>query len=170
MRALATCVLAALVAGCADRSPQPAKEATVSPDEAYHNPVDLKTYVAPGGWKTYQPKVPRPDEPGRKVKTGQLRLLTSEADLEARTTAAEVAAFLREAERLADESFGKSGRQFRVMVQFNCQPAGHEVKLAHQGDAPRELLQAYYAALTAAKKLPVKEGEVSFQLELSVSP
>jgi hypothetical protein len=170
MRALTACVLAALVAGCADRPPQPAKETAVSPDEAYHNPMDKKTYTAPGGWKTYQPQVPRQDEPGRNVKTEHIRLLTSEADMEARTTVAELAAFLREAERLADESFGESGRQFRVMVQFNCKPAGHEVRLAHQGDAAQELLQAYYDALTTAKKLPVKEGEVSFQLELSVSP
>jgi hypothetical protein len=171
MRATAACVLVALVAGCADPPPQPAKEtAVVSPDEAYHNPVDRETYVATGGWKTYRPETPRPDEPGRKVKTEQIRRLTSEADIEARTTVAEVAEFLREAERLADVTFGKSGRQFRVMVQFNCKPAGHDVKLAHQGDATQELLQTYYDALAAAEKLPVKEGEVAFQLELSVSP
>jgi hypothetical protein len=55
-------------------------------------------------------------------------------------------------------------------VQFNCTPAGHEVELAHQGDATDELLQAYYDVLMSAKKLPIKEGEASFQLELSVRP
>lgn len=142
----------------------------MSRDEVYRNPVDKKTYVAAGGWKAHQPETPRPDDPGRVVKVEGIRLLTSEADMEARTSVAEVAAFLREAERLADVAFRNSGRQFRVLVQFDCNPSGHEVKLAHQGDATQELLQGYYDALVAARKLPVRQGEVSFQLELSVSP
>lgn len=169
MRVPAACFLIALVAGCADRPP-PAKEAAVSPDEVYHNPVDDKTYVAPGGWKTHKPEAPRPNEPGRKVKTERVRLLTSEADMTARTDVSAMVAYVKEAERLAEVSFGTSGKQFRVMVQFTFKPASHEVKLAHQGDATQELLQAYHDALLAAKNLPVRDGEVSFQLELSVSP
>ncbi len=142
----------------------------MTPDEVHHNPVDKKTYAAPGGWKMYHPDIPRPDEPGRKVKTELVRLLTSEADISDRTTVEDLASFLHEAERLAEESFGNGGRQFRVMVQFRCGPAGHEVRLAHQGDATQGLLQGYFDALTAAKKLPVKSGEVSFQLELLVNP
>src|SRR5262245_42229322 len=144
-----------VLAGCSDRSP-PAKETAVNPDEVYHNPMDQKTYVAPGGWKSYQPESPRPDEPGRKVKTERIRLLTSEADMVARTDVSDVAAFLREAQRLADVSLGSSGKQFRVMAQFTCKPTGHEVALAYQGDGTPELLQAYYGALVAAKKLPVR--------------
>ena len=136
------------------------------PDEVYHNPVDKKTYVAPGGWKTYQPATPRPDEPGRELKIAHVRLLASEADVAARTDVSDLAAFLREAERLANVSFGSSGKQFRVLVQVTCGPSGHEVEMAHEGDATRELLQAYYDGLVAAKKLPVREGEVSFQFEL----
>ena len=37
-------------------------------------------------------------------------------------------------------------------------------------DATQELLQAYYEALAAARKRPVRDCEVSFQVELSVSP
>jgi hypothetical protein len=169
MRVSPAYILVALVAGCADRPP-PAKAAAASPAKAYHNPVDNKTYVAPGGWTTYQPQAPRADEPGRKVKAEHVRLLTAEEQMAARIEVSDVAAFIQEAERLAEVSFGSSGKQFRVMAQFTCTPAGHEVKLAHQGDAPQELLQAYYDALVAAKKLPVRESEVSFQMELSVSP
>jgi hypothetical protein len=79
-----------------------------------------------------------------------------------------VAVFVREAVRLAELLFGSSGKQFRVMVQFTCKPPGHEVELAHERGATQELLQAYYDALAAANKLPVRDGEVSFQLELSV--
>jgi hypothetical protein len=82
----------------------------VSPNEVYHNPVDKENYVAPGGGKTYQPATPRPDQPERKVKVVQVRLLTSEADMADRTVVSEVAAFLGEAERLANVAF-RGGRQ-----------------------------------------------------------
>jgi len=142
----------------------------VRPDDAFHNPVDDKTYVAPGGWKSYKPDVPRPDEPGKTVKTDRVRLLTSQSEIAERTTVADLGSFIKEAERLAEESFENSGKSFRLMVQFNCRPDGHEVKLAHQGEVTKDMLQPFYDGLTAAKKLPVKDGEVAFQLELSVRP
>jgi len=168
---LAVGLLLALVVGCADNHPpQTTEEAVVSPREVYHNPVDKEDYVAPGGWKTYQPATPRPDQPERKVKVVQVRLLTSEADMADRTVVSEVAAFLGDAERLADVAFEGTAKQFRVTVQFTCKPAGHEIKLVYQGDADQELLQTYYDSLVAARKLPVKGGDVSLQLELSISP
>jgi len=153
-----------------DGKPEPGKGGDVSPDDEYHNPIDKKTYVAQGGWKTYQPEVPRPDDPGKKVKSKQLRLLTSQDDIAVRTTVEALVDFVKEAERLAEECLGKSEKQFKLLVEFKCTPDGHEVSLAHQGDAPQELLQKYHDALSAAKKLPVRSGEVSFQMEMSVSP
>ncbi|WP_435008730.1 hypothetical protein P12x_000002 [Tundrisphaera lichenicola] len=171
MRLISACVLASLAVGCSGRSPeQAAREDVVPANEPYLNPVDGKTYVAPGGWKTHQPETRRPDEPGKKVKVENVRLLTSEADISIRTSVSDLATFLREAERLADETLGKSGRQFQVIAQFKCNPAGQQVELSYQGDATKELLQAYFDALEAAGKLPVKGGEVAFQIELTVSP
>lgn len=170
MRTVVVTLAIVSLVGCADRPTENAKRKAVTPDETFHNPVDNKTYVAPGGWKLHKPDVPRPDEPGKKVKTDQIRLLTSQNEIAARTTVKELAAFIKEAERLADESFGKAGKGFRLMVQFNCVPTGHKIKLALQGDAAPELLQNYQDGLTAAKKLSVKDGEVAFQLELSVNP
>ena len=161
----------AFLFGCADRSAENSKGNPVKSDEAFHNPVDNKTYVAPGGWKSYQPENPRTDEPGKKVKTEQIRLLTSQDDIAARTTVKELASFIQVAERLADESFGKSAKKFQLMVRFNCMPAGHNVKMAHKGDdAPLELLQRFHDGLMAAKKLSVNQGEVAFQIELSINP
>jgi hypothetical protein len=171
MRAIAIAAIVIVpLLGCGEHTPKDAKGKAVSPDEVYRNPVDQKTYVAPGGWKTYNPDVPRMEEPGKKVKCDQIRLLTAQDDIASRTTVEALTEFIKEAERLADQSFDKAGKPFRLLVQLYCRPAGHEVKVAHPGDAPQEMLQHYYDALTVAKKLPVKEGEVSFQLELSVNP
>lgn len=97
-------------------------------------------------------------------------LLTPQPQITERITTAELIAFVREAEKLADQSFGASGRSFRVMAQFKCEPGGHAVKLAHQGEATQELLDDYYNALVAADKLPVIHADVSFLIELSVRP
>lgn len=142
----------------------------MSADEVHDNPIDDKAYVAPAFWKTHQPRERRPDDPGQKVKTELVRLLTTEAEIAARTDVSDLTAFVREAERLAHATFDQTDQQFRVLVQFTCSAWGHEVQLAHQGDAPQELLDSYYNALLAAKKLQVSAGEVSFQMELSVNP
>lgn len=160
----------ALVLGCNDRVPTARTIPSTSPDEIFENPVDKQTYVAPGGWKKYQPTVSRLDEPAKKVKSEGVRLLTSQDDIAVRTTVQDLADFLREAEGLAGELLNTTGKPFKVMVQFTCTPAGHEVKMAHQGDATEEVLQRYYDGLKLIKKLAVKDGEVVFQLELSVRP
>lgn len=157
-------------AGCDDRPLDNRTRAPASSSETFHNPVDGKTYVAPGGWQTYKPDVPRPEDPNRKVKTERIRLLTAQDVMATRTTVEALAAFIREAERLADESFSTSGKRFKLLAQFKCTPLKHEVELTHQGDATRELLQKYYDALATAKKLPVESGDVSFQIEFSISP
>jgi hypothetical protein len=136
-------------------------------DDAYLNSVDGVTYVASTSWHAHEPATRRPDDPTRKVNMEMVWLLTSERLVCERTTSADIAAFLREAERLADESFRNSGMPFRVRVQFSCAPDGHKIQMKHQGGTP-ELLQAYYDALVGAKTLPVRHDEVSFQVEFSV--
>jgi hypothetical protein len=117
-------------------------------DEAYVNPVDQKTYVAPGGWETYQPDSPRAADPlGSKVKTEEIRLLTAQDLIAARTMVEDLAAFCKAVERCAEQLFAESEKGFKVMVQFKCSPSGHEIQMAHQGDASQELLQAFYESL-----------------------
>jgi hypothetical protein len=163
-RSLIVGLVTLLAASCSGTKSAPSRS------EAYENPADGKTYVAPSGWKTYHPEQPTPDAPGTKVKTDQVRLLTAETDIAARTTGDDLATFVKEVQRLSEEKLGKLGRELKVLVQFDCTPEGHTVKLAHQGEASQELLQGYQDALQAVKKLPVKEGSVAFQVEMTVRP
>jgi hypothetical protein len=162
--------IAALDVGCNGRGSDARKETALSSDKVYQNPVDKKTYVAPGGWKKYHPQAPRPEEPGKKVKHEEIRLLTSQRDIAERTTVEELATFIKEVERVAEQSLGTSGTGFKLLAQFDCTPSGHEVRLAHQGEAAQNILQGFYNALKGMKKLPVKGGTVSFQVEMAVSP
>ena len=162
---------------CASDPQQDTKGNATPPEKEYQNPVDRKTYTAPDGWKTYKPETLRQAPAVEKVSLANIRLLTSETEIEARVIgrdseakAGEMSRFIKEAERLAKETFSDSQTPFQVMVQFACTPSGHSVKLARQGDVSQETLQKYYTALTAIKPLPVKTGDVSFQFEVSVKP
>jgi hypothetical protein len=136
---------------------------------SFHNPVDGRTYIAPGGWRNYRPDQARPQESAG-VRLESVTLLTAQADFDSRTSEDDLATFIREVVRLAENPLGSAGTQIRVMVQFKCRPDGHDVELAHQGDAPQERLQQYYDALIAAKRLPVSHGELSFLVEISADP
>jgi hypothetical protein len=164
-------VIFTVLMGCAKQVIASKKQEEGSSSEVYNNPIDKKSYVVPGGWKHYKSNVPQPDESGKKVKMGSVRLLTSQEEIAARTTVDELANFIKEVAQIGEKSLGKSDKMFQIMAQFDCTPEGHEVKIAHQGDAPEEeLLQQYYDALKAMKKLPIKQDKVVFQVEFSVNP
>lgn len=152
------------LAGCSQHD-------TEESNPVYKNPVDHKTYVAEGGWKLYKPNAPQAEKPkpNPKVKLGSVRLLTSEPELAARTSVEALAALIKDVDRMAGEKLGKSNKAFQLLVQFTCRPGGQEIKLAHKGDAPQALLQQFYESLKAIKKLPVKEGTVSFQVDFSIT-
>jgi hypothetical protein len=136
----------------------------------FQNPVDGRTYIAPGGWRTYRPDQARPQESAG-VRLESVTLLTAQADFDSRTSQDDMVTFIREVVRLAEDPLGSAGTKFQVMVQFKCRPDGHDVELAHQGDAPQERLQQYFdAPLIAAKRLPVSHGELSFLVEISADP
>jgi hypothetical protein len=140
-------------------------------DEVYANPVDQKTYVSPGGWKTYQPKSCQATEPqDRKVKMEHVRVLTAETDVASRTTAEDLAVFCKAVERCAERSLGGSQGAFKVLVQLRCTPAGHQIEMARQGEAESQLLQVFFDSLATIPRLPVREEDVAFQVQIGVSP
>jgi hypothetical protein len=132
----------------------------------YDNPVDKKTYITPGQFKTYQPAVPR-DDRGQRVTTQDIRLLTGEPDLKARVKVEDLAAFVKAAEVRAYAELARNKSAMEALVQFNCKPTKCEVELASQGKADKAILQALHDALT--KLPPLKTtGEIIFQVRFSV--
>lgn len=141
-------------------------------DQAYLNPIDGKTYVAPGGWRTYQPQPGVKREPAdEKVKLEHVRLLTPEDEIASRTSIEDLAKFIKRAEQIASKVFGKSDKRLKLLVEFTCSPSGHELQIAHQPeDVNKGLLQAFHNALTKMDKLRVKNGKLVFQAQWTVSP
>jgi hypothetical protein len=141
--------------------------ASAAAQSVYENPVDGKTYVTPGQFKTYQPDTPR-DTRGQRVITEGVTLLTGEPDLKLRVQVKALADFIQSAEFRAYPVLAKNPKAMSALVQFNCQVGKCDVKLATQGDADSTVLQALYDALV--KLPPLKaNGEVAFQLRFKVS-
>lgn len=134
--------------------------------ETYPNPVDHKAYTAP--WNTYQPEG-GVTKSGEKVELALVRLLVSEDDFGARTTAQETAAFIDRAHLAASEIFASYEKAAVLLVQFDCEPGKCRTEIASQGDPPDELLQKYYDRLKGLAPLRVT-GEVKFQFTLDVHP
>ena len=148
------------------------RQLVATEDQAYHNPIDGKTYIAPGGWKTYHPQSGAKAEPAEgKVKLDHVRLMTSEDEVASRASIEDLAKFIKQAERIASETFGKSNKRLKLLVEFTCSPSGHELQITHQPeDADKELLQAFHKALSKMDKLAVKTGKLVFQVQWTVSP
>lgn len=137
-------------------------------EETYRNPVDKKTYTAPGGWKSYTPEGPVEVTKG-KVSIAGVRLLQSQDEIASRTTAQELATFLDQAHEAAVGVFASYAKRAVIMVQFTCVPGKCPPTIAYQNGPPQELLQAYYDKLARLPPLRVS-GEVKFQLTLQVQP
>src|SRR5215472_8693207 len=136
--------------------------------ETYQNPIAGKTYVAPGGWKTYEPaEGVKPTQ--EKVSLAGVRLLQSQAEIASRTSVEDLATFIDLAHKAASEVFASYNKPAVLLVEFICEPEKCPARIASQGEPPRELLQAYYERLTQLRPLRVS-GEVKFQFTLNVQP
>ena len=124
------------------------------------------------GLRLYMPDKPPPKtEANKPVHVDYIRLLTSEDDIAKRTTVEDLGKFSKEFDKIADEVFRKCETPCKVLVQFKCTPSGHAVKIMHQPkDVDEKPLKEMYEALAKMDKLPVKEGTVEFQIQLTVTP
>lgn len=132
----------------------------------YQNPVDKKTYVTAGQFKTYQSDTTR-DTRGQRVTTAGVILLTGEPQLKERVKVEDLAGYIRAAEASAYAELTKNKKAMVALVQFNCQPGACEIQLASQGEATEATLQALYKSLSRLPALKAT-GEVIFQLKFDV--
>jgi hypothetical protein len=137
-------------------------------DQEYVSPVDGRSYTAEGGWDAYQPTTERAQAASR-VTINQVRLLTSEREMAARTSVDELAAFCQEVARCAQHTIGDHDDATELLIRLRCTCEGHDVELASRGDVSQPFMQALVDAVQQMARLPVQDGEVSFEIELTVS-
>lgn len=72
--------------------------------------------------------------------------------------------------QIARPILAKSDKPMKVIVEFHCLPSGQKLKIAQQpSEANKGLLKEVHEALSKMEKPPIKDGEVVFQIELTVS-
>ena len=100
----------------------------------------------------------------------QVRLLTSQRELAARSSVRELAAFCHEVQRCAQRAIGDRDDAAELVIRMRCTPEGHDVDLSGHGEMPQPDMQTFFEAVSQLPKPPVQDGEVSFEIELTVSP
>jgi hypothetical protein len=99
----------------------------------------------------------------------QVRLLTPQRELAARSSVRELAAFCHEVARCAQRAIGDLDDAAELLIRMRCTPEGHDVDLSGRGEVPPPVMKAFFEAVKQLAGLPVQDGEVSFEIELTVS-
>ncbi len=99
-----------------------------------------------------------------------IRLLTEETTIKARCTASDLATFCQEVRIRMARTLAQCSGPAKVLVRVTCMPEGHRVQLASEGRAPRVALQSLHDALGSIAKLPIRSGEVVFEIALTAAP
>ena len=136
----------------------------------YQNPVDGKTYVAPGGWKNYTPEQGLPPPSADKVKLAGVRLLTAQEVIASRTTAHELTDYIKTVSKVAASAFAPATKKAAVMVQIKSATGKTEVQMARQGEIGDDLLQSFYDQVQKLKPLRISEGDILYQIEYHIEP
>jgi hypothetical protein len=136
-------------------------------DEVYVSPIDPTAYAAEGD-QTHLP-IPAGARPADPAKAGELRFLTSETEIAARTSPDALEAFCRAIMSCTERTLGDCHDELAIVMRLECTPQGHGVQLSGRGDAPPEMIDALFEAIKQLPSLPVREGEVVFEVALTIS-
>lgn len=141
----------------------------VKPEELFHNPIDGRTYHAPGGWITHFPQ-----GGGAKHDSGPvsmfIRLLSSEDDLRRAIDVGELGLFAKAGAEAAEEIFRNSRQQSKILVQFDCYKDRNQIRMVYQGTPEPGLLHAYHSRMSRLPALPLRSEPITFQIEISIEP
>ena len=130
-------------------------------------------YSDEAGWATGLPDdIAAPAAPmqsGPRVALGATRLVTPEDDFGSRSSPRELTMFIRDLQLAVERGLVDHTGAFEAVVHVRCTPAGYTAELRHRGDASAELLARLHEAIRGQAKLPVRDGDVVFEIDLSLS-
>jgi hypothetical protein len=133
-------------------------------DEIYVSPIDARVYRAEAGRDTHAPEAS--GEAAARV-SGEIRLFSSENEIIERTSAEELTAFCQQIKNCADRMLiGHDGAE--IVLRVRCTPQGHGVELSGKGEVPPDVMQAFFDTIKALPPLRVTDGDISFEMQLSV--
>jgi hypothetical protein len=133
---------------------------SVNAAEPYRNPVDGAVYIA--DWKTYVPANGVNNKKGRVVNSG-IRLLSSQSDFEANTTARELAKLIGYIHEVLAQHATHHKETGEILVQIELAKTGKpNFKMSFQGNLQREFLEKFYKSLGSIE-FNTRQSTVSLQ-------
>jgi hypothetical protein len=129
-------------------------------DEVYVSPIDVRAYQARAAGEA---------GPASQARITQVRVSTSQDELAARASVHELAAFCDAICSCAQAVLGQRDDEADLLVRLRCTPEGHGIELSGRGEVPRETMAAFFEAIKQLAGLPVRDGEVNFEIDLTVS-
>jgi hypothetical protein len=135
---------------------------------AYTSPVTGETYTGER-WTTYEPETTFPPKERVAVSSSRTVLLTSLQDLEARSTAEDLAAYVNAIENAVDTFFTRleSRINLELTIRLALTAAGHEVRFVAMPDLREHVAEDLHKQLERVPA-PKVGGPVKLDLMLSV--
>ena len=136
--------------------------------KVYMSPVTGERYTAER-WTTYQPEKNLPPKELIAVSSSRVVLLTSEQDLQARTTAEDLAGYLNAIEKKVDAFFTPPERRTRreLTIQVALNAAGHELQIVSVPDLSEDIGVDLHSRLESVPS-PKVGGPVKLEYILKV--
>lgn len=136
-------------------------------DEAYHNPVDGKTYVT-DQWKEHKPVKPRP-KVQKPVMNAGIRLLSTEQEIGKNLTAEQLVGYISSIEQQANLLIQEFTATGAILLQVSLSPGTQaEYQMSFQGEVPKQYLQKLYNELPRLTSPKVLVSNVAFQIQFNV--
>jgi hypothetical protein len=135
---------------------------------AYTSPVRGEKYTAEK-WTTYKPETTLPPKERVAVSSSRIVLLTSEQDLEARTTADDLGGYLNVIEKTVDTFFTHPERRInrQLTIRLALTATEHEVQFIAVPDLGGDVSEDLHERLESVRS-PIVSGHVKLDLILSV--
>ncbi len=135
--------------------------------EPHVRPMTGMPYSDETGWSLPADVAAAP-APRSRIQIAPPRLLTDEDDVGVRSSPREIAMMCVEIQRVAERVLAGQTGAFAATVALRCTPTGHTVQLTHRGAASPALLARLHDGISGLARLPVREGDVSFELDLTL--
>jgi hypothetical protein len=140
-------------------------------NEKYYNPIENTTYVAEGGFKTYQngEEVNITSKGEKETKLEKVVLLSSDEELKKNTSVEDIKNLMDKTSKIFEKLFKNSEKSGKIMVQFELGKEKNIIQFAVRNDLDLETMKEFEKRVNEEKYPKTKNGTVKLQLIYKVN-
>jgi hypothetical protein len=137
----------------------------------YFNPIENQTYTSEGGFKAYRngEQVTSISKGEKETKLEKVILLSSEQELTANSSMAELQAIIEKTTKIFEDLFKTSDKSGKIMIQFELKKNKNEIQFAVRDDIDLTVMKKFEARVNNTKYPKSKKDPVKIQLVFKVN-